>query len=69
MYNVYIKLKEGNTPSILSKYASKIEDQNMNYNLVTAWVEVNSIKNVAALDAVKSVQEVIPPVIYTGKFK
>ncbi len=66
--HVYIKLKEGYTPSILSKYISKIEDHNSGYNLVTAWVEVNSIKSLAALDFVKSVQEIIPPIIYTGHF-
>ena len=63
---VYVKLKEGSTPGILSKYVSKIEDQDMDYNLVTAWVDVNSLKELAALDAVKSIQEVIPPVVYAG---
>ena len=63
---VYVKLKEGNTPNILSKYVSKIEDQDMDYNLVTAWVDVNSLKSLAALDAVQSIQEVIPPVVYAG---
>ncbi len=65
---VYIELKEGSTPGMLSKYVSKIEDQDMNYNLVTAWVDVNSLKSLAALDAVKSIQEVIPPVVYAGSF-
>jgi len=65
---VYIKLKEGNDPDILTKYVSKIENQDTDYNLVTAWVDINSLKSLAALDAVKSIQEVIPPVIYTGKF-
>ncbi len=65
---VYIKLKERSSPSKLSKYVSKIEDQDMDYNLVTAWVDVNSLKSLAALDAVKSIQEVIPPVVYAGSF-
>ena len=63
---VYVKLKEGSTPGILSKYVSKIEDQDMDYNLVTAWVDVNSLKSLAALDAVQGIQEVIPPVVYAG---
>ena len=65
---VYVKLKEGNTPNILSKYVSKIEDQDMDYNLVTAWVDVNSLKSLAAMDAVQSIKEVIPPIVYVGSF-
>lgn len=65
---VYVKLKEGNSPGVLSKYVSKIEDQDMDYNLVTAWVDVNSLNSLAALDAVQSIQEVIPPIVYAGSF-
>ncbi len=63
--HVYIQAKKGSDLQALSKYA-KIEDIDAKNGLATAWVDVSMIMSLASVGSVRSVREVIPPVVRTG---
>lgn len=63
---VYIKSDQGTNSDILTPHVSRIVNQDMDYGLVTAWVDINSLIELASVDEVKSIREVIPPVTRSG---
>ena len=63
---VYIKLNEDGNLSSIEPYVSRIENQDEQYDLAAAWVNVDNIINLASLDDVRGIREVTPPVINTG---
>ena len=62
---VYIQTKKGSDLKMLSNYA-KVENTDKKNGLAAAWVDVSMIESLAALDAVVSLREVIPPVVWEG---
>lgn len=63
---VYIRLDKGVDSDILLPHVSRIVNEDMDYGLVTAWVDLNSLMGLASLDEVRSIREVIPPITHSG---
>ena len=64
--HVYIKLNQGEDFSALSPYVPNIENKDEQNSLAVAWVDINTLEDLAALNEVQSVREVIPPIVKTG---
>ncbi len=63
---VYINFEKGADTSIFKQHVKRIVDKDEDYGLAAAWVDVNSLDALASLNEVKSIREIIPPVLYTG---
>ena len=63
---VYIKLKKGGSLGTIIPYVTKIDNKDESAGLAAAWVDISFLKDLAALDDVKSVREVTAPVFYAG---
>ena len=63
---VYIQLKKGGSMKAIDPYVTKIENKDESAGLAAAWVDINSLTDLAALDDVQSVREVMAPVVHTG---
>ena len=63
---VYISFEKGADTSIFKPHVKRIVDKDESYGLASAWVDVNSLDALASLDEVKSIREIIPPILYTG---
>ena len=63
---VYIQLNDGEKSSILTPYVSRIENEDAESGLVVAWVDMGELSNIAALDEVRSIREVVAPVVNSG---
>lgn len=63
---VYIKVKPGIDPDVLSQYVDEITDRSDELNLIVAKVSVNRLEELAARDEVLQIRTVTPPVCNTG---
>jgi len=63
---VYIHVLPGNSTQLVDVYVSEVTDRDEEHNLVVAWVDRRSLGAVASLECVRTIEEVIPPVVNTG---
>ncbi|AGB48831.1 subtilisin-like serine protease [Methanomethylovorans hollandica DSM 15978] len=66
---VYISLFQGEQTSIIDTYAWNITSIDADNSLVTAWVDVNRLEEIASLEEVRSVRTVVRPMVNTGAVK
>lgn len=64
--HVYIQLAEGADTNIIKPYVSKIESRDKSARLVTAWVDVLQLKELASLEGVSGIDVVHKPKVFTG---
>jgi PKD repeat protein len=63
---VYIHLVPGNSTHCIDPYASEVTDRDEEHNLAVAWVDRYRLDAVASIECVRSIEEVIPPVVNIG---
>jgi PKD repeat protein len=63
---VYIHIIPGNSTHCIDSYISDVTDRDEEHNLVVAWVDRYSLNTVSSLECVRSIEEVIPPVVNVG---
>jgi len=63
---VYIHIIPGNSTHCIDSYVSEVTDRDEEHSLVVAWVDRYSLGAVASLECVRSIDEVIPPVVNSG---
>ncbi len=66
---VYISLFQGEQTSIIDAYVWNITSIDADNSLVTAWVDVNRLEEIASLEEVRSVRTVVRPMVNTGSVK
>lgn len=65
---VYIQLKDGHSFSNVKALVDKVENVMESAGLMSAWVDINDLTQIAQLDEVRSIREVLPPVVNTGTY-
>ena len=63
---VYIYLKQSANLKFIETYVNEITKKDEKKNIVVGWVYQNNLKNLASLDSVCTIREVVPPEIKTG---
>ena len=63
---VYISLNEGASIDSIKPFVAKLVSKDISYGLVAAWVEATSLDDLAELKAVKSIREVMQPIVNEG---
>ncbi len=63
---VYIYLQSDVLTEILIPLVTTITDTDESNHVVVAWVKVKNIEKIAALEGVKSIQSVLPPILHIG---
>ncbi len=63
---VYIELDQGSDLNTLKPLVSQIRNKRPDSQTITAYVDLNMLEAVASLNSVRSIREVLPPVVYTG---
>ncbi|MCK9593993.1 MAG: PKD domain-containing protein, partial [Methanoregula sp.] len=63
---VYIHLIPGNSTHCIDSYVSEVTDRDEENNLTVAWVDRYRLDAVASNECVRSIDEVIPPVVNVG---
>ncbi len=63
---VYIRMKQGSDFNVIKPYVAQIVNSDKDYALAAAYVALNNIEALAALDEVINITEVIAPVVNTG---
>lgn len=61
MVYVYIYLNPTASTSIIDPYACEVDGRDEENNIAVAWVEVNNLEALAALEGVRSIRPVLPP--------
>lgn len=64
--NVYIQLFSNSNVKNLDPYVHRVNNYDKSSNLAAAEVDIDNLETIAALDCVKSIQLVLPPVIRKG---
>jgi hypothetical protein len=63
---VYIELNAGTATQVVDRYAWNVTDRDEGRSLVAAWVGAGRLEELAALEQVRSIRTVMPPVTRTG---
>jgi hypothetical protein len=63
---VYVYVKPGYSTHIIDSSVYEVENRDENYHIAVAWVDVEALETLAALEGVRTIREVIPPVVNTG---
>ena len=63
---VYVYVTSGYSTHIVDPYAYEVTDRDETSNLAVAWVDITNLDNIASVDGVQVIQEVIPPVVNIG---
>ncbi len=66
---VYISLFQGEQTSVIYPYALNITSIDADNSLVTAWVDVNRLEEIASLEEVRTIRTVVSPMVNTGSVK
>lgn len=66
---VYIGLFQGEQTSIIDPYVLNITSIDDDNSLVTAWVDVNRLEEIASLEEVRTIRTVVRPMVNTGSVK
>ena len=66
LVNVYIHILPGNSTHCIDSYVSEVADRDEENNLIVAWVDRYRLDAVASAECVRSMEEVIPPVVNIG---
>ena len=63
---VYIHTLPGNSTHCIDSFVSEVTDRDEENNLIVAWVDRYSLSELASMECVRRIDEVIPPVMNTG---
>ncbi|WP_292382934.1 PKD domain-containing protein [Methanoculleus sp. UBA430] len=63
---VYIFMKPGFPTDIIDPFAVTVTDRDEENSLAVAWVPVSKLEGLAALDSVRSIRTVMPPILNRG---
>ncbi len=63
---VYIYVKPGYSTHIIDPYVYEIPNRDEENNFAVAWVDIKKLDSVAAVEGVRLIREVIPPVMSIG---
>ncbi|MBN2313206.1 MAG: S8 family serine peptidase [Sedimentisphaerales bacterium] len=63
---VYISFHRNSDESIFDPFGVNITHSDTNNPLVAAWVQVKDLESIAALDSVRTIRTVLPPITRTG---
>jgi len=66
MVYIYIYLKSPQDIYSIDSMVVKVTDRDQSNSFVTAWVEVNKLDSLAALDRIRGISTVIPPIVEAG---
>ena len=63
---MYIYVKPGYSTHIIDPYVYEVPNRDEENNFAVAWVDINKLDTVAAVEGVRLIREVIPPVVNIG---
>jgi len=63
---VYISMNPGYSTHSIDPYVAEVTDRDEENSLAVAWVDNNNLVSVASLKGVRSIEEVLPPVVNIG---
>ncbi len=66
--HVYVRFYPGNGTGSADLYVENVTGRDEENELMAAWVRVDSLERLAALESVQSVRTVTPPVVRTGTY-
>jgi len=66
MVYVYVYLNSSSSTGAINGYAFEVTDRDEKNNLAVAWVKVNDLEKLAALEEVRAIRSVMPPIVRTG---
>lgn len=66
---VYISFHQNPEESIFMPFGVNVTDRDKSNRLVAAWVQVKDLESIAALDDVRTIRTVLPPITRTGSIR
>ena len=63
---MYVNVKPGYSTHIIDSLAFEVTDRDEGNHLAVAWVDVQNLETLASLEGVRTISEVIPPVVNIG---
>ena len=63
---VYVYMNPGYSTHIINSSVYEVSNRDEDFHVAVAWVDVQNLETLASIDGIRTIQEVVPPVVSTG---